>query len=117
MFRFLSLRLYLFTFRNILAEDSNVTLLFSKFKSIRLEIHQDLLNSLFIGFDHKVFFSLALLREVKKVTFHLDIFRLSLIILNGDDVLDALLNVKPFDRFSEFTRLELGESQDVLYVQ
>lgn len=39
-----------------------------------------------------------------------------MIILYGDDVLDTLLNVKPFDRFGKLTRLELGKSQDVLYV-
>ena len=46
-----------------------------------------------------------------------DVFRLSLIFLNGNDLINSSFDVEPFDNLSELSCLQLSVSQDVFNVQ
>ena len=52
-----------------------------------------------------------------KVAGELDVLRLSLIHLNGGNVLNGSLDVEPLDDLDELTGLELGIAEDVLNIQ
>jgi hypothetical protein len=110
--------------------DFNFTTFSCELQCIWLQVHQHLLDSLFIWlygkahhFNWDIFHSLCLRLgfffhwEAMEACFDLNLLGLSLILLNWDDFINCSLNIEAFDYLSELACFQLCIAKDIFYVE
>ena len=105
---------------NVGADNLNCSSVFRELQGIRLQVHQNLLDPFLIGLDQKILLlgrCVFAQREIVELGKHVDVFRLGLVILDGDYLFDASLDAKTLNDLGELPCLQLSESKDVLDVE
>lgn len=109
----------------VLANDSDLTVLFGEFERVRLQVHEHLLQSLLVGHDEVILLcywyvlhELAVLcRETDELGRHGNQLGLRLVLLNGHDVLDGPLQIEPLHYLAEFVGAQLCKAQNVFDIE
>lgn len=114
---------------NILADNVDLAVVLGELKSVGLQVSKDLFHSELICVNHhssviKVtnFFSLVnlltvFLGESIEMSGDGDVFRVGLVLLDVSNLLNASVNVETLDVFEESAGLDLGKTEEVLYVE
>lgn len=116
-----------FASANILAHYCDLAVLLGKLDSVRLQVHEHLLNTLLVRQDEVTLFTeryaflvelaVPLRGEANILSLHCDHFCLRLIQLDTHDIVDGAPYIEPFDYLDELVCFQLSEAKDVLDVE